>query len=306
VYKRQQYTRSLAAYAKDQKKSFEGNLEDLKSADSVMILDEDLSKDHQVAGFFIKRVLASSVKLLVVDSQENGLGKFANKYLRLTKGSRGEALLALSAATAKLGVAKGKTKANVSDLKSLAEKTGLTSDDYLDAAFVIASSEHPVIIYKDGADIESIHAFAELINAKMISVKGNANSLASSLLGVEKSLDLQGKKVLFVANGDEELSQKSIKELEKIPFKAIQSAYASSLTSIADVVLPSTDWLEQEGHYISAEGVVNFAKRSLVPAEDVLSPFETLNRLAEKLGVKLDDEWTKLVHDRVSPVELSK
>ena len=301
-----QYTQSSSAYAKVQKKSFEGTLEDLKSADSVMILDEDLSKDHQVAGFFIKRVLASNVKLLVVDSQDNGLGKFANKYLKLTKGTRSDALLALSAAAAKLGVVKGKTKVNATELKSLAEKTGFSSDDYLDAAYVIASSERPVILYKDSADVESIHVFAELINAKMISVKGNANSLASSLLGVEKALDLHAKKVLFIANGDEELSQKTIKEFEKIPFKAVQSAYASSITSIADVVLPSTEWLEQEGHYISADGVVKLAKRSLVPAEEILSPFETLGRLSEKLGVKLDEEWTKLVHDRVSPVELSK
>jgi len=301
-----QFTRSLAAHADATKKAFEGTLSDLKAADSILVFNENLIADHQVAGFFIKRVLTSSVKLLVIDSLDNGMSKFANKSLKPSKGTGSDALHALSAAVAKLGIAKGKNKYNASEMKSLSEKTGLSTDDYLDAAFVIASSERPVIIYKDGSDLESLIAFAELINAKVLSVKGNANSLAASLVGVEKTLDLTGKKVLFVANGDEELTQKTIKEFEKVPFKAVQSAYASSLTSIADVVLPSTEWLEQEGHYISADGFVNVAKRSLIPADDILSPFETLGLMAEKLGFKLADNWTKLVHERVSPVELSK
>jgi formate dehydrogenase major subunit len=301
-----QFTRSIADFAKGNKKAFEGTLSDLKSADSIMVFNEDLIADHQVAGFFIKRVLSTNVKLLVVDSLENGMTKYANKALKPSKGTKTEFLHALSAAVAKLGLEKGKAKQNASDLKSLSEKTGLSTDDFLDAAYVIASSEKPVIIYSDGSDVEAVHAFAEHINAKVVSVKGNANSLAASLIGIEKELDLHGKKVLFIANGDEELSQKSVKDFEKVPFKAVQSAYSSSLTSIADVVLPSTEWLEQEGHYISSDGMVNVAKPALIPAEEILSPFETLGRLAEKLGVKLDDNWTKLVHERVSPVELSK
>ncbi len=301
-----QFTRSIAAHAEGTKKAFEGTLSDLKDADSVLVFNEDLIADHQVAGFFIKRVLSSNVKLLVIDSLENGMSKYANKALKPSKGTKTDTLEALSAAVVKLGLAKGKTKHSATELKPLSEKTGLSTDDYLDAAFVIASSEKPVIIYNDSSDIEAVLTFAELINAKVMSVKGNANSLAASLIGIDKDLVLHGKKVIFVANCDEELSQKSIKEFEKVPFKAVQSTYASSLTSIADVVLPSTEWLEQEGHYISADGFVNVAKRSLVPSEEILSPFDTLGKLAGKLGVKLDENWTKMVHERVSPVELSK
>ena len=163
-----------------------------------------------------------------------------------------------------------------------------------------------MIIYKDGSEIEQLKAFANLINAKLICLKGNANSLAASQLGLDKSLNLDARKVLFVANGDEDLSQKTIKEFEKVPFKAVVASYASSLTSIADVVLPSTDWLEQEGHYINASGTVFAAQRSLTPAEDTLTPFEVVGKLAEKLGVQLSDDWAKKVHVRVSPVELVK
>ena len=235
-------------------------LEDLKSADSVLVINEDLSHDHQVAGFFIKRALSSETKLLVIDQHDNSLSKHANKVIKSTKGSNEDVLKALSAAVAKLGLTKKTAAIPASELQSLSAKTGLLTDDYLDAAFVIASSEKPVIVYKDGVEIEALKAFADLINARLICLKGSANSLAASQLGLDSSLNLEQKKVLFVANGDDELSQKTIKEFEKVPFKAVVATYASSLTSMADVVLPSTEWLEQEGHYISSDGSVFSAK----------------------------------------------
>jgi NADH dehydrogenase/NADH:ubiquinone oxidoreductase subunit G len=226
--------------------------------------------------------------------------------IKSTKGSNEDVLKALSAAVAKLGLTKKTAAIPPSELQSLTAKTSILTDDYLDAAFVIASSEKPVIVYKDGVEIEALKAFADLINARLICLKGSANSLAASQLGLDGSLNLDQKKVLFVANGDDELSQKTIKELEKVPFKAVVASYASALTSMADVVLPSTEWLEQEGHYISSDGTVLSAKRSITPAEDILSPFEVVGKLAEKLGVQLTDDWAKKVHVRVSSVELVK
>lgn len=301
-----QFSKYTASFAENLKHTFEGTLEDLKSADAVLVFNEDLSHDHQVAGFFIKRALPSDTKLLVIDQNENSLSKHANKVITSSKGSTEDILKALSSAVTKLGLAKNKGTIQASELQALAAKTGLSTDDYLDAAYVIASSEKPVIIYKDSAEIEQLKSFGDLINAKLICLKGNANSLAASQLGLDTSLNLNSKKVLFVANGDEDLSQKAIKEFEKVPFKVVVASHRSSLSSMADVVLPSTDWLEQEGHYISADGSVFTAKRSITPAEDILSPFDVVGKLAEKLGVQLSDDWAKKVHVRISPVELVK
>lgn len=300
------FSRNSASFAETQKSSFEGTLEDLKNADAVLVFNEDLTKDHQVAGFFIKRVLPFNTKLLVIDRQENGLSKHANKVISATKGVDNEVLKSLIAAIVKLGISKNKSSISADELQSNAQKTGLSTDDYLDAAFVIASSEKPVIVYKDCEGIETLKQLADLINGKMICLKGSANSLAASQLLLDKSLKLDGKKVLFVANGDEDLSQKSIKEFEKVPFKVVQSAYASSLTSIADVVLPATNWLEQEGHYVSADGTVFEAKRSLTPADETLTPFETLDKLANCLDVKLQNDWKKEIHHRISPSKLAR
>jgi len=51
-------------------------------ADSFMVLGTDLVKDHQVAGFFIKRVIGNGPRLLVLDAEENPLSLLANKALK--------------------------------------------------------------------------------------------------------------------------------------------------------------------------------------------------------------------------------
>ena len=300
------FTADAAAFAAVQNKAFETDLKTLQNAGAVMVLDADLVNDHQVAGFFIKRKLQVGTNLLVVDKQENGLNKFANKVLKASKGSNTDTIKALIAAVVKLGLAKGKTAIKATDLDGFATATGLKTDDYLDAAYVLTNAENPVIVYKNGADLAALKELADVIGAGMISLKGEANSLAASQLSLEKALKINGQKAAFFAIGDDEASQKSIKEFEKVPFKVVMATYTSALTSAADVVLPSTNWLEQEGHYINLEGKVQVANKSITPAEEIWTAQQALTSLADKLGVKLADDWTKEMHKRVSVVEITK
>ncbi len=300
------YTAETAKFAETEKKAFESSLTDLKSAGAVMILDADLVKDHQVAGFFIKRKLASGLNLLVIDRKDNGMDKYANKAIKAAKGGNADVLKAIAAAIVKLGVAKVKTTIKATDLDALAAATGLKTDDYLDAAYVLTSAEQPVLVYENGADLAALKELADLVEGKLISLKGSANSVSASQLGLEKALKINGHKAAFFAIGDDEVSQKAAKEFEKAPFKVVLASYASAVTGMADVVLPVANWLEQDGHYINLEGKLQEAKASIKPAEETWSTLQTLTALADKLGVKLASDWTKEMHKRVSAVEISK
>jgi len=191
-------------------------------------------------------------------------------------------------------------------LDALASKTGLKSEDYLDAAFVFAASDNPVIIYEKGVSPAALKTFAELVNAKLISVKGEANSLAAAQLGLEKPVKVDGYKAAVIALGDDELSQKMLKDLEKVPFKVVIASNTSALTASADVVFPATNWLEQEGHFLSLDGRLQKAARVLTASEDVKTTDAALVALADKLSVKLDNEWTKDLHKRVSIVAIAE
>jgi len=298
-------TSSSAAFAESLGKPFETKISDLETSNGVLVLGVDLVKDHQVAGFFIKRNLQSGTNLVVIDSKENGLDKQANKTIKPAAGTFEDVLKAISAAVVKLGLAKGKTNLKASDLDSLAATTKVKSEDYLDAAFILASAVDPVIVYGQRANLGLLREFAGLIGAKLISLKGDANSLVASQLGLDTPYKPADYKAAFVALGDGDLSQKMVQEIEKIPFKVVQASYASSLTANADVVFPSTTWLEQSGHYLTADGRMLEARKSLEPAEEILPIETTLEKLAEKMGMKLDHDFHKAIHRRVAPVELN-
>ncbi|MEN6572023.1 MAG: molybdopterin-dependent oxidoreductase [Anaerolineaceae bacterium] len=299
-----EFTRSTAKLAEESGKAFEGKLADLKAADSILVLGADLVSYHEVVGFFTKRAVPAGTKLLVVDTKENELDRLANKALKAGKGSIEDTLNALTAAVVKLGLAKGKTAVKAGDLDALASKTGLKSEEYLDAAFVIASGEKPVILVENGVLPAAIADFAELIDARIISVKGNANSLAASQLKLENPLNFKASKVAFIVLGDDDASQKMIKDVEKVPFKIVQATYASALTANADVVLPSTNWLEQGGHYLNLDGHLQQAHRAITPAEEIMTAEESLTALASKLGFTLENSWEKELQQRVSSVVL--
>ncbi len=298
------FTQPAAKQAEELGKSYEGKLVDLKSADAILALDTDLIHHHEVVGFFVKRLLPAGTKLLVIDQNENDLALLANKSIKAEKGTDVDVLAALSAAIVKLSLAKGKTTFKAGDLDELAAKTGLSSVEYLDAAYVIASGEKPVILIDKGIAPVSVINFANLIHASIISVKGNANSMAASQLSLDNTLNLKSSKAAVVVAGDDEVSQKLVKDLENVPFKVVQATYATALTAMADVLFPSTNWLEQGGHYVNLEGKVQEAHRAITPAEELMTAEETLNALAAKLGFALENTWEKELHQRVASVEL--
>lgn len=299
------FTSSAASEAAAYAKPFESKLADLQTSDAVMVFAANLEKDHQVAGFFIKRILPTGSKLLVIDKALNSLDAIANKTLKPAKASYEDVLKALTAAVVKLGLTKGKTNIKATDLDSLAAKTGLSTDDYLDAAFVIGSADHPVFLYENPTGFLALKEFANLVNAKLVGLKGGANSLTASQLDLEKAYKPNGYKAVYVALGDGELTQKLTKEIEKIPFKVVQASYSSTITASADVVFPSTTWLEQGGHYINLDGHVSEAVQVLKPGEEIMSIDETLSKLSDKLNAKLSGDWAKEIHKRVSPVEIA-
>jgi NADH dehydrogenase/NADH:ubiquinone oxidoreductase subunit G len=143
------------------------------------------------------------------------------------------------------------------------------------------------------------------VDASLVGVKGEANSLAAAQLGLEKAFKLNGHQAAYLALGDDVPSEQLLKKLEGVPFLVVQASYTSALTAKADVVLPVGNWMEQGGHYLSLEGRLQEAHQALKPAEDILSNEAVLQAFAKKLDVKSNDQWKKALTERVSSVEIA-
>lgn len=289
-------------------KPFEGNLKDLQDSDCVVSFGVDLVKEHEVAGFMVKRNIPSGTKLIVLDSKPNGLSTWANVNINLDKPVNPETIRGLAAEQLKISANEGKTKEDPkAALMDAISKSGI-SEENLDAAVkLIAEAEKPVFVYGAGITYETLKEivdFAQVVEAKVIGLKGEANSLASSIYGLDKAIELKNVKTLVVALGDSEISQAMLQKIETVPNLIVLASYASPLTAKANVVLPMQTWSEQDGHYLSIEGTLQESKRSLKSDENVHANFAAISDLAVALGLKGSSDWKTALTNQPSSVEI--
>jgi len=304
-----QPTTVSASLAEEMGKPFEGTLDDLDNADAYLSIGVNLVDNHEVAGFFIKRALPGGAKLVVIDPAENPMDSLADQTLK-SKADDQDILQALSAAVVKLGLAKTGSTLKPEILDILAAKTGVTTENYLAAAQLLASAEKPVIVYgkgittKSATTLKTLVGFARLTGATLISAKGGANSLAAAQYRMDQVFQMNGHQAVFLALADDKPSQRLIQRLEKAPFVVVMASYASQLTSMADVVLPVTTWAEQEGHYLSLDGHLQKATAVLSAPEDIQTCEAVLNDISGRLGGTLATDWKEQLFERVAPVAI--
>jgi formate dehydrogenase major subunit len=309
-----------AAVADELGQSFEASLDILRTADCVLTIGVNLVDNHQVAGFFIKRNIPLGSKLIVVDPQANGMDDMANFVLKTTTGSDLELVKGLQAAIVKAKMERYAAPV-MNPAQVLAEasrKTGLAEAEVSAAARALASAAKPVIVYGKGITangnvntlkaeaLKALVTLARITGASLISVKGEANSLAAAQYRLDRVFELNGHQVVYVALGDDDPSQRLIQRLEKAPFLAVQTAYHSPLTEMAQVVLPVTRWVEQDGHYLSLDGRLQMAHKALQAPASVWPNEQVFTRLAEALGLALNGNWKELLSQRVAPVKITE
>lgn len=261
-------TLAAAKLAEKTGKSFEGNLNALDGADCILVAGADLTQDHEVAGFFIKRAQPHGTKLILVDSGTNGLDLAADVTLKAGSGSLQDTLKRLASPD------------NHSELSGAVE--------------LLAGAQKPVFLYGSGVnegDLEALLRLAESYNGKVIGLKGGANSLYASQLRLEKPFKLNGHQAAYVALGDDFLAQNIEDQLKDVPFLVVQTAYQTELAEHADVILPVEMWAEVSGHYLNLEGKLQEAHPSLTAPKGVNSNLLTLETLGAALGYDLKGDW---------------
>jgi NADH dehydrogenase/NADH:ubiquinone oxidoreductase subunit G len=282
-------TKLAAQLAAELGSPFEGALGELEKADCVLVLGADLVEDHEVAGFFIKRNVPHGTRVILAGCADNAIAETADIVLKPNAENYDDLIQALTAALA------GKPSAE------LAKAAGANDSDVKEAAQILAAANFPAIVYGEAmlknASLNTLKALVELGHLSgtigeqrnaLVSVKGKANSMAAAQYGLDQAMEVTDEQAVFIALGDDCPSQKMIIRLEKAPFVAVQASYTSQLTAQADVVLPVTNWTEQEGSYLNADGKLQMAVKSMSAPEGVLSNAAVFEKLAAALGYDLD------------------
>jgi len=300
--------------------TFEGKLEVLRTADTVMCVGANLGNTHMVAGFMFKRNLPKGTRVINIDPQEDTLDDIASISLKNNPGSDLALILGLQAIVVKEGLER--RPMSIADMDARIDEavrtTGISLEKLTQAARMLANSITPVILFGKGITgqrderlVEELYKLAVLVGAVdsersgLISVKGETNSLAAALLGLDQVFELNGQKAVYAAVGDSFLSKSIVERLSKAPYLVVQASYESKLTEQADVVLPVTVWSEQEGTYINLDGRIQKTTKVLSPPETVHDNLAVIKELASQMNISLNSNWKEAILARPSSVSLN-
>jgi len=312
-------TASVTKFAEKQG-SFEGKLNVLRTADTVLSLGANVGRTHMVAGFMFKRNMPRGTRLINISPEENELDELANLSLRPKAGSDLALILGLQAVIVQEGL--GRSPLALPDAKFLIQKavneTGISLEQLTQTARVLANSITPVILFgkgitaqRDECLVEELYKLAVLVGAVdgeragLLSLKGEANSLTATLLGLDQVFELNGQKAVYVAVGDDYVSRSLVERVSKAPYVVVQASYESRLTAQADVVLPVSVWSEQAGHYLNLDGRVQKTEKVLSAPENVRDNLAVVNELATRMNISLESNWKQAIQARKSSVALN-
>jgi formate dehydrogenase major subunit len=283
-------------------KVFESKISEIKDADCYLIIGEDTTKDHQVVSFFAKRQIPAGSKLIQISESSTGLDNFANESLTIGKNFQSAFIDAIGNLIAKKSY----------DVESIAKSFKLNPSSLENAVKILSSAKKVAVIFGSRYDFDdptavlgSIISLSDQLNGKLITTKGNINSVGAFVIGINDVVNIDGSELIIMAIGDEKLSQSFSKNFEKTPFSIIFSSYISPLTANADIVFPVQNWLEQSGHFINADGHILEAKAALEAPEAVISSEESLSKLAAVLKVKKQRSWEEFAKETPAPVAIS-
>lgn len=300
--------------------AFEGKLDVLRNADTVMCIGANIHRSHMVAGFMFKRNLSKGTRLITVDPETSDLDYMANIALKTQPGSDLALVRGLQAVIVNENL--GRAPLSLPDAGQLIEKAvsaaGISLEELKQTAELLARSISPVILFgkgitaqRDETLIEELHRLAVLVGAVdserhgLISIKGETNSLTATLLGLDTAFDLNGQKVVYAAVGDDYVSRSLVERVSKAPYLVVQASYESKLTEEADIILPVTIWAEQEGHYINLDGRVQASHKAITPPETVRENIAVLNEIAMRTNMTIKSDWQTAILARKSSVALN-
>lgn len=300
--------------------AFEGKLDVLKNADTVFCIGANINRSHMVAGFLVKRNLPKGARLINISPESEDLDYLASTVLTNKPGSDLALIKGLQAIIIKEGLGRSPLQLANADkfIEQAVADSGVSREQLTQAAQILARSISPVIVFGKGITaqrdeniVEELHRLAVLVGAVdgerfgLIAVKGEANSLTASLMGLDSAFKLNGEKAVYVAIGDDYASKSLVERVSKAPYLVVQASYESALTEKADMVLPVAIWAEQEGHYINLDGRAQKAQRAVTPPEGVRDHVTIFGEIAMRMNMKAQADWQTAVKERKSSVVLN-
>ena len=300
-----------------------GTLAELENAGCVLVVNSNTTEEHNVAAIPIKKAHKAGGKLIVVDTREVELSRYADLWLRPYPGTE----LALVGGMLRAILDEGlQDDAFIADhsggldalreslagynLDAVADATGVVADKIAAAARAFAQAGSAAIVYAldNVAQAERAPVTDALVNLALAT--GNLGKPASGLFPLrpgaasQGALDMgcsPGEAGLSAAQSLEAIGQGSVKAamvlgdsalftpeavhtLTHTDFLVVQSMFMSELAEAADVLLPMTSFAEENGVVTSLDRWALRRRAAIDPPGEARPADFTLTDLGHRMG----------------------
>jgi formate dehydrogenase major subunit len=225
-----------------------GSLNDLVSADTILVTGADPLIDQPVIAYHIKRAVMKGARLLLVSDNHNSkpitasgaMGRFAHQTYAL--------------------------------------------DDMSKAVRVCQNSDSPVVLYGEETPPLQAEKLAVLQRkAHFIPLFPEANGFHAKALGLRANFAPSQMEMVYLLLEDTILPEEKVKQAREAKFLAVHASFQSSLTEMADLVLPSLLWYENEGSLYNLEGKKVAVRKAVPLPEGIIPENEVLTQLAARV-----------------------
>ena len=300
-----------------------GTLAELENAGCVLVVNSNTTEEHNVAAIPIKKAHKAGGKLIVVDTREVELSRYADLWLRpypgtelalvggmlraiLDEGLQDDAFIAEHSG----GLDALRESLAGYTLDAVADATGVVADKIAAAARAFAQAGSAAIVYAldNVAQAERAPVTDALVNLALAT--GNLGKPASGLFPLRPGAASQGAldmgcsprdAGLSAAQALEAIGQGSVKAamvlgdsalftpeavhtLTHTDFLVVQSMFMSELAEAADVLLPMTSFAEENGVVTSLDRWALRRRAAIDPPGEARPADFTLTDLGHRMG----------------------
>jgi predicted molibdopterin-dependent oxidoreductase YjgC len=235
-------------------------IEEIGRFDCILVIGANIGESHPIIQLQIKKACDNGAKLIIISPYITSLNRFTKYWIKVYPQSYEDIL------------------ENI--LNGLTEEKSSHLDEIIQ---IIQNSISKVIIYKEY--LPQIIKLAKLTNSKLLPVLNKNNergcydivniSLSSSNEGYRSSL-------VYLIGVDFKMNYSP-------KFVVVQDMFLPyNVGKIADVVFPSSSFLEIEGTYTNIEGRVQFIRKVIEPIGESKQDWMILSQIAKKLKVEFN------------------
>jgi len=240
------------------------SLREVAGSDCIALIGGNPGENQKVLRHLVRRALDNGARLLIVNDESTDLDPWAELHLDLED-------ISFHAA---------------SPFEKLKTTYHLRVSGVLQLRKAMEPALRPVLLYGSGLSSTVYAALRSLPpKARFLPLVKGANAVGAARLGLD-TRPVRGD-ALYVLLGDDSPDGEPLPQSE---FTVVQAATRSPWTVAADVVLPSPTWAEQRGHIFNLEGRRLPVVPLLQPPASVQPHWQTLLKLAERMGESLSRE----------------